>query len=98
LASSSNRGDYHRDDLVGFLEKFLEQFFSHEATGNQQFEPGNRFIRLFFHDSRFRAKLGGGSSAASRPVVRADGRGASQELLADHVRGAAVRKAFDAAN
>lgn len=69
-AGSFGRGDDNSQKLVGFFHQLLKSCCLDEIILHQQFHPEQRFIALFFNNTKFVDEVGIGLSATNRPIVR----------------------------
>jgi hypothetical protein len=97
-AGGADRGDDHRDDLVGFAEERFDGFSGRFACVAQHLKPVHRLVAFFLDDGELGDEVGRGLRPARRPVVGSNRGRATHELLAKHPRDHARRERLDQAN
>ena len=75
---------YNAGKLMSFCPQVSHLGRAYQSCLHQQLKPILAFIRFFFANFKLIQKIGSALGMASRAIIRPDGRGAAQQLLAKY--------------
>src|SRR5215510_10547737 len=91
-ARPTDRENRHRNDVPSVVAQLYDALAFDKTRINGEVEPIFRLICFFLDNSHFGNEVASRACAARRPVVRADGRARSHELVANDPSRSSVRE------